>query len=208
MRFELALSLSVTLVAGLATLTGCTPKIGDKCVQNTDCSLQGNLVCDTSAPNGYCTVFNCIPDSCLDKAACVEFQGNVPGCPYDDYKSPARTGRTMCLEQCTKDSDCRQSDQYLCVDPRQPPYNGVIVDDVQSQRVCLPEPNYDAGFVPTESDAAVCQAMGPAVPDIDAGVVLVGLDGGPIVAPAGSDAGSDAAAAADAGAAADAPGGG
>src|SRR5580692_821298 len=78
-RFPLLALLAVpaALALGLG-LSGCTPKIGDHCAQNTDCSLQGTIVCDTSAPDGYCTVFNCIPDSCLDKAACVEFGGNVP----------------------------------------------------------------------------------------------------------------------------------
>jgi hypothetical protein len=170
----LAFLATPALAALLATLSGCTPKIGDKCVLNTDCSLQGNLVCDTSAPYGYCTLFNCIPDSCLDKAACVEFGGNVPGCPYDDYQSPARTGRTMCLQQCQKDSDCRTDQGYACVDPRQPPWDGIIVDDVQTQHVCLPTSDYDvdSGIIATYPDAAVCQSSGPTVPALDAGINL------------------------------------
>lgn len=174
-RFPLLALLAVpaALALGLG-LSGCTPKIGDHCAQNTDCSLQGTIVCDTSAPDGYCTVFNCIPDSCLDKAACVEFGGNVPGCPYDDYKSPSRTGRTMCLEQCTKSSDCRTNEGYACVDPRLPPWNGIIVDDVQTQHVCLPLSDYDPDgeLVATFPEAGVCQSNGPPVPAIDAGVNL------------------------------------
>src|SRR6516164_4737254 len=45
-------------MASLAA-TGCTPKIGDKCILSTDCSQQGTLVCDTSQPAGYCTQLNC-----------------------------------------------------------------------------------------------------------------------------------------------------
>jgi hypothetical protein len=175
-RFELLSSLALLTGGAVTTaaLSGCQPHIGDHCVLNTDCSLQGQRVCDTSAVNGYCTVFNCIPDSCIDKAACVMFQGSVPGCAYDDYKSPARTGRTMCLEQCQRDSDCRQSDGYHCVDPRQPPWNGVIVDDVQTQLVCLALADYYDGGEPFTSDfdAGVCQSSGPEVPPIDAGVNL------------------------------------
>jgi hypothetical protein len=181
-RFQVLAFLGLPAAAALAaTLSGCTPHIGDKCVLNTDCSLQGTLVCDTSAPYGYCTVFNCIPDSCVDKAACVEFGGNVPGCPYDDYRSPPRTGRTMCLEQCQRDSDCRTSDGYACVDPRQPPWDGIIVDDVQTQRVCLPTSDYDqdGGLIATFPDAGVCQSSGPEVPNIDAGVNLEEPDAGP-----------------------------
>jgi hypothetical protein len=105
---------------------------------------------------------------------------SVPGCPYDDYGAPARTGRTMCLEQCHKDSDCRTNDGYICADPRQPPWNAVIVDDDQAQLVCVVAPDeYDGGAVASFADAAVCQSMGPSVPGIDAG-------GG--VGDAGSDA--------------------
>ena len=179
-RFELLTVLAfVPAAAGVVTLSGCQPHIGDHCSVNTDCSLQGTRVCDTSEPNGYCTVFNCIPDSCIDKAACVLFAGGVPGCGYNDYKSPARTGRTMCLEQCQKDSDCRQSDGYTCVDPRQPPWYGIIVDDVQTQHVCLAPADYDpdGGPIASYPDAAVCQSSGPAVPPIEAGVHLEEPDG-------------------------------
>jgi hypothetical protein len=168
-RFELAAGLFLLGVG--AVLTGCSPKIGAKCNVNTDCSLQGTLVCDTSEPSGYCTYFNCAPDTCQNEAACVMLQPSVPGCPYDDYQSPARTGRTMCLQQCHKDSDCRTDQGYVCADPRQPPWNAIIVDDDQSQLVCVVAPDYyDGGAVATYPDAAVCQPSGPAVPVIDAGV--------------------------------------
>ena len=170
-RFEPATSLSLVTVCALgAALTGCTPHIGAKCNINTDCSVQGTLVCDTSEPDGYCTLFNCVPDSCQNEAACVMLNASVPGCPYDDYASPARTGRTMCLEQCHKDSDCRTSDGYVCADPRQPPWNAIIVDDDQSQHVCIVAPDYyDGGPSASFADAAVCQSSGPSVPAIEAG---------------------------------------
>ena len=107
----------------------------------------------------------------------------VPGCAYNDYNSPARTARTMCLEQCHKDSDCRTNEGYICADPRQPPWNGVIVDDDQQQLVCMLKPDYaDGGGYASFVDAGVCQPTGPEVPQIEAGVTPFG---------AGVDAGAD-----------------
>ncbi|HEY6463806.1 MAG TPA: hypothetical protein VIY73_26735, partial [Polyangiaceae bacterium] len=160
------------LAGALALLTGCSPHVGSKCNVNTDCSLQGTLVCDNSQPYGYCTSFNCAPDTCQNKAACVLMNPAVPGCPYDDYDSPVRTGRSMCLEQCHKDSDCRTNEGYVCADPRQPPWNALIIDDDQSQRVCVVRPDGvpgDGGDASPNTVSAVCQAYGPTVPSIDAG---------------------------------------
>jgi hypothetical protein len=117
------------LLAGAALLSGCTPHIGDKCAVNSDCSLQGNLQCDTSQPNGYCTLFNCTSNSCQNNAACVAVNASVPGCTYNDYTSPSRTSVNMCLESCSKDADCRTGDGYDCFDPTQPPWNAKIVDN-------------------------------------------------------------------------------
>lgn len=174
MRSFLLFLLSAVAAGGAAVLTGCSPHVGSHCNVNTDCSLQGTLVCDTSQPNGYCTNFNCAPDSCQNEAACVLLGPSVPGCPYSDYQSPSRAGRSICLQQCHKNSDCRTSEGYVCADPRQPPWNALILDDVQSQLVCIVPPDY----VPPNADAGdasmtvspVCQVNGPTVPPIDAGV--------------------------------------
>jgi hypothetical protein len=181
-RFELASGASLLAVALFVAgaVTGCKAHIGSPCVLNTDCSLQGNLVCDNSQPYGYCTYFNCVPDTCQNEAACVALSPQIPGCGYDDYNSPERTARTMCLEQCHKDSDCRQNEGYRCRDPRQPPYNGVIIDDDQAQLVCIQVADYPdsgGGFV-SSPDAAVCQATGPTVPEIDASPVVLGAGSG------------------------------
>lgn len=146
-------------------LAGCSPKVGDHCVLNTDCGSSGTLVCDTSLPNGYCTQFNCTANACQDSAACVVFEPAVPGCPYDDYRSPARTARTFCLAACNSDSDCRQSDGYVCDDPRGPPWNAAILDDNQGQHVCVPAfspsavaPGYGDSGLP---EGSVCSSSGP-----------------------------------------------
>jgi len=167
---------SCAALAGLAllasaALAGCAPKIGSKCVLNTDCGTSGTLVCDTSEPGGYCTEFNCTPNSCQDQAACVEFLASVPGCPYDDYRSPSRTGRLFCMEHCAHDSDCR--DGYVCMDPRKPPWNAAITDNNQSQLVCIIAPDMPiAGVNVSLPDGSVCSPSGPPVPPIDAGAGL------------------------------------
>jgi hypothetical protein len=98
----------------LALLSGCTPKIGNKCTLSTDCSQLGDRLCDTNQPEGYCTVFNCEPDNCPD-SICVAFDPTLdPACKTaDDGKWP-RFERTFCMRPCDSDGDCR--DQYQCVD--------------------------------------------------------------------------------------------
>ncbi len=176
---------------------GCTPSIGDKCTLSTDCSLRGDRLCDTSQPGGYCTLFNCRGDLCPDQAACVMFHPAVQGCGYDDRRT-SRTARTFCMAQCHSDSDCRGG--YICADPRQTPWSAVILDDDQTQHVCIVPPDLGEGAVggpatlASTPDAAVCQ---PAAPDLgvtdagsgDAGVRDAG-DAGDAGAPdGGADAG-------------------
>jgi hypothetical protein len=181
-------------MAAMAAL-GCAPKIGDKCVLSTDCSQQGTLVCDTSQPAGYCTQLNCTNGSCPNDAVCVEFQSSVPGCGYNDYQSPSRTGRTFCMAHCSDPSDCRQSEGYTCAQPTLPPWNAAILDNNQAQSVCIVAPGLlnDASASP---DAAVCMSFeegdaGPSVePDAGGDAAEAGGEGG-------TDAGADAADAAD-----------
>jgi len=156
--------------AAALVLSGCQPHIGDHCTLNTDCSLQGTRVCDNSQPNGYCTSFNCGPDSCIDNAVCVVLYSSVPGCPYDGYESPSRTARSMCLAPCGQSSDCRQSDGYECANPASPPWDGLIIDDNTNQKVCLAIPDFDGGVQPEAgaAGAPVCQVNGPVVSSIDA----------------------------------------
>jgi hypothetical protein len=175
----------------MASLAGCTPAIGDKCTLSTDCSIQGTRVCDTSQPNGYCTVFSCTANSCPDNSACVEFGASVPGCPYDDYRAPSRVGRSICMRTCAADSDCRRSEGYRCPDPRQTPWM-VVLDSKKPQGVCT-----IGGVAPASVvDADVCSSGRAVAPPIEAGVTLqsgsdgdVGADTGD--AETGIDAGND-----------------
>jgi hypothetical protein len=200
-----------TVLIGLASaaLAGCSPKIGSRCNTNADCGSSGALVCDTSQPYGYCTEFNCTPGACQDRAACVEFLPSVPGCPYDDYRSPSRTGVVFCMEHCNQDSDCRQSDGYVCRNPSGPPWHAAITDNNQSQLVCIVAPDPAANLSQADSgfaalpDGSVCSPSGPAVPPIEAGTAAAdagadsaegdgGHEGGDAAIDAGADAGTEA----------------
>jgi len=118
-------------MAVLAVVTGCAPKIGDKCTVSTDCSAQGDRICDITQPGGYCTEFNCEPDSCPDGAACINFGTTLsigdPGSP-DNPNDPSTVPtacrvsqgnspyqRSFCLAACESDSDCRAD--YACIEP-------------------------------------------------------------------------------------------
>lgn len=166
---------AAAMAAAGALATGCTPQIGDHCYLNTDCSLQGTLVCDNAAPNGYCTSFNCSPNTCQGQgpAACVMLYPEVPGCPYNGYRAPTRTNRTLCLKSCNSNSDCRTGEGYECADPRGPPWEALILDDDQNQRVCLAIPTaLDSGVAAeagSSAEPAVCMPEGPVLSPIDGG---------------------------------------
>jgi hypothetical protein len=183
----------LALVAGVGmSLGSCTPSIGDKCVLSTDCSSRADRQCDTSQPDGYCTVFNCTGDGCPDKAACVLFNKSVPGCGYDDRAGGggSRVARSSCVARCMSNSDCRGD--YVCADPKRAPWNALILDDDQGQLTCLVKPvgwDDDAGALATPvTDAPVCKPTGPDVPTIDAGPAP-GLDAGSVGIVDASDGG-------------------
>ena len=98
-----------------ALLFGCAPKIGKSCSLSTDCSQLGDRLCDTNQPEGYCTIFNCEPDTCPD-SACVGFYAKlIPSCGSATDDRTPRFERTFCMASCKSDGDCR--DGYQCVKP-------------------------------------------------------------------------------------------
>src|SRR5690349_6744562 len=109
-----ALPLVALAFAGLTA--GCGPKIGDACTSSVDCSPQQDRLCDTTQPGGYCTKFNCEPDSCPD-GMCVAFDPILdPACgAYDDGRWP-RFERTFCVAACEDAEDCRSG--YACIEPK------------------------------------------------------------------------------------------
>lgn len=92
-------SLALFALAG-----GCAPRIGDGCYNQTNCSINGDRVCDITQPGGYCTVFDCSPDTCPDDAVCVRFEPDTP-----------RLSRNVCMRRCSSGGDCRQDKGYTCV---------------------------------------------------------------------------------------------
>jgi hypothetical protein len=113
MSFSLPSRLAFVLVAVAAA--ACTPQIGDDCEISTDCSQLGDRLCDTTQPEGYCTIFNCEPDTCPD-AVCVGFNFALdPACRNEDDGRWGRFERTFCMQACDDSSDCREG--YVCVLP-------------------------------------------------------------------------------------------
>ena len=97
-----------------ALLLGCPPEIGNKCTPSTDGSQVGDRQCGGTQPDGYCTVFDCVPDNCPN-SVCVAFDPSLdPACQGTDQGSYPRFERTFCLKPCNSDSNCR--DQYACID--------------------------------------------------------------------------------------------
>jgi hypothetical protein len=194
----LALS-SLGLGLGLSAV-GCTPHIGDRCTLNTDCSISNTRQCDNSQPNGYCTIFNCGPNSCPDQGACVMFLASVPGCGYDDYSSPSRTGVSFCMKGCQSDSDCRQGDGYACKQLADLGVTAISLDTYSNPRVCAIPPDVPESNAGT--NAAVCPGS-PIPPDAGAGY----FDGGSPAEDGGTEEGGSEDGGVDAAsdAAADAP---
>ena len=60
------------------------------------------------------------------------------------------------MKQCHHDSDCRAG--YECIDPRGVPWDGIILDDDQTQHICIGIPDPPTPDASVDYDAAVCQA--------------------------------------------------
>jgi hypothetical protein len=179
----------LVLLAALAL--GCQPSIGDHCVQSTDCSTTGTRLCDTSQPNGYCTIFNCEPNACPTGSGCIVTNISALGCEYDDRHAPSRFSRQLCLKTCGQTSDCRESEGYACITPAD--YGLLILDTDQTELVCLPAANYMVSSVDA-SGSPVCSVNGPVVPAYEAGPGYQGDAGADAAADAESDGAADDAA--------------
>jgi hypothetical protein len=151
-RSSLGLLGGVLLFAIFGAL-GCAHKIGDSCALSTDCSINGDRLCDTTQPGGYCTVFNCEPDKCPSgEGICVAFTDDACGAPGS--ASTARFQRTFCMKTCDNDGDCR--DGYRCTgEDVQAALGARIVDTAPDSRsICL------LAFTPPSPDAAPAEENG------------------------------------------------
>jgi hypothetical protein len=183
---------ALSLVFAVSFLGGCQPSVGDHCIQSTDCSATGDRLCDTSQPNGYCTIFNCQPNRCPGGSGCMETNAAIFGCEYDDRHAPSRLSRQMCLKTCHNDTDCRLDQGYACIVPKQ--YGVLVLDNDQTEKVCLPLTTYNVGDAASEAEAPVCSVSGPDAAAFDAGVGYQGDAGTDSSAPDAGDAGAEAAA--------------
>lgn len=115
--------LAMVLITGV----GCRPEIGDDCVSSADCSAQGDRLCDSSQPDGYCTIFGCEPDDCPEGSVCIGFGLELdPACENVSSTDPRwpRFERTFCMAACEETSDCR--DGYVCSAPSD--RRGITID--------------------------------------------------------------------------------
>jgi hypothetical protein len=127
------------LAIALALAIGCKPEIGDDCQLSTDCSAQGDRLCDITAPGGYCTVFNCEPGNCPeDESLCVQFgsqRSPVPAC--QDLQSPSPYARAFCMATCEDNDDCR--DDYECANlsEQENKWGAILIDRDRGDRACM-----------------------------------------------------------------------
>ncbi|WP_437723298.1 hypothetical protein [Sorangium sp. So ce861] len=144
-------ALLLAALGASSLLAGCGPQIGDACITSLDCAQQEQeLFCDGTQPGGYCTVFNCAPDSCQGSSVCVAFNPVLDqACSALENVRWPRFERTFCMATCDDDDDCRSG--YSCVALRDirsaavaPPgeRNAAIVDaDPEGWKACLPDPS-------------------------------------------------------------------
>jgi hypothetical protein len=127
------------ILAGLAApVAGCDSEVGDSCSANVDCSSNGDRLCDSSQPGGYCTVEGCSATSCPEGSVCVAFfptstlvtpcdpatedrlgaADATDDCAFHEvcltsgFCATASLERRYCMKWCSGDGDCR--DQYEC----------------------------------------------------------------------------------------------
>jgi hypothetical protein len=184
----------------VAVAAGCKPKIGDDCRISTDCSAAADRLCDITAPGGYCTVYNCEPDSCPeDESLCVEFGAQrSPVSKCEDKQSPSPYGRAFCMATCDDDSDCRTG--YTCADLSDPtnPWGAVLIDLGRGKRACV---------VPMSEDSVVTEeGKGDAFGDVCSSE-LPPAKAAPVSTGGTSDAAAGASSSAGAGAGAGGAGG-
>jgi hypothetical protein len=129
----------VMLIAS-ASAFACGKEIGDPCSFSSDCSPNGDRICDIASFEGYCTIQGCDLTTCPGEAVCVQFfHGNFSNkmcdpaatadscdqdggmcCSLDELCSvtghcvPRSSEARYCMKKCGSDGDCR--DGYECRD--------------------------------------------------------------------------------------------
>ena len=90
------------LVSVLLSAAACRPQVGDKCLASSECSPDGReqRLCDTTSPDGYCTIPGCSADTCPEEATCASFQD-------DNFR--------FCMFACATNDECRTDAGYECI---------------------------------------------------------------------------------------------
>jgi len=118
--------------------SGCSPDIGASCTTSINCSQMGDRACDTSMPGGYCTIFNCEPDTCPSESACIAFRQWPSAIVACQDPNDTRMLRTFCMFRCSSNSDCRTG--YICADVNVPGNTwGASLTDIGNRdgRICI-----------------------------------------------------------------------
>lgn len=138
------------LLAAVIAATGCGKDIGDSCIISSDCDPGGTQICDTSSPEGYCTVQGCDVDTCPDEAVCVRFftgsfeNRDCSQCSLDELCSntghcvPRSAEVRYCMAGCSDNGDCR--DGYECRDSTLQQAHGGEPIKSASLKFCAPAP--------------------------------------------------------------------
>ena len=166
---QLRATATVFLALLVLASAACGDEIGDECSLSSDCSTQGDRICDISSPGGYCTIAGCDWDTCPEESVCVRFfsvgdsnrvcdprQEDVGGtndCTADELCTLSgtcvpRTAETrFCMRTCGSGGDCRGD--YECRDERLmqehggepvPPPGEAVADDPQPFCAAAPPP--------------------------------------------------------------------
>jgi hypothetical protein len=149
--------------------SACSPRIGDDCRSNQECSGETQRLCDTSQRGGYCTVLNCSPTSCPSgESVCVLFNSAIsplPACQSAPRPSPY--GRSLCMRFCDVDADCR--DGYECIDVSgfDPWAAEIVSNSTAHTKICIVPPL--SGTIPDDRATGVCTGPTPSEPTPEGG---------------------------------------
>lgn len=143
---------SIALWALALALVGCGKEIGDECETATECiSTDTDRICLTQSgegfPGGYCSQFNCSPESCPEEAACVAYRRTLAGDECGEEYSRSRLERTYCMLTCNDDGDCRSGYKCLAADGDNP-LGAAVIDRKSDVKICTLE-----YFVPEDEPA-------------------------------------------------------
>jgi hypothetical protein len=123
------------LLLALSGALACGEQIGDSCTLSSDCSPQGDRICDVNSPGGYCTIIGCDVGTCPEESVCVRFYPVTDSnrscdpqtedrttndcsadevCTFSNTCAPRNAEVRYCMLKCGGNGDCRE--HYECRD--------------------------------------------------------------------------------------------